>query len=110
MSPSRRPGNGVRGERARDAKPRTAPRRGGAMGDIAPYRNGTRAVRTGGTHGRWARARQRTAPRRGGAMGTSRPTAKPHEGGRMAKSREGGGSEEGRAGYGSMDVPASRAR
>ena len=54
----------------RGAKPRTAPMARRRDGDIAPYRNGTRARR--GT-------RNGTRGGRGGAMGTSRPTAMGHE-------------------------------
>ena len=57
-------------------------------GDIAPYRDGARAVRTAAGHEGVRDAKQRTAPRRGGAMGTSRPTATGHE--RCARQREAG--------------------
>ncbi len=78
------------------AKPRTAPVARRRDGDIAPYRNGARAVRTATGHGEGRRSGVRArgagcqaahrggepprAKERGGAMGTSRPTAKPHEG------------------------------
>ena len=65
-------------QRVHDAKPRTAPMARRRDGDIAPYRQAARGVRTQRGAG-GAQAKPRTAPRRGGAMGTSRPTAKPHE-------------------------------